>query len=577
MDKQSRTISLTIKAKLLLVTILSVAVLIGLSVFSLTQSRQLAQLQNTGHGRAEDARIATNARHGLNALYSIAADMIINGYSADLQTRFETTEALVGDELAQISAKVDTAVETDLITEAVTFHGQFGKIVKTDMIPGLKDGTLDQAAIREIDGELDTAKNAYQDLLVKLADSFQAESIEADEEYDTVNRQGMQISAAVSATVSLILLVLMLLILRSILQPLKALTGFIDRQAGLDFRGSREGKGSGLFARTDEIGRMSKALAAMEESVGQFIVRTSDAAEQVAASSEQLTATAQQTATSTEEVSKTIESIAGGATDQAKDTEQAASGMMALEALLAEEARCVRDLNLSAEEIEHRKDEGYGILKTLIQKTAQGSEAASAIRVIIAGNNESASRIQSASAMIENIASQTNLLALNAAIEAARAGEAGRGFAVVAEEIRKLAEQSNSFTSEIKKVIDELIRRSQNAVTGIADVISVVEAQTESVRQTEERFGAIAVSVDKVKVAVRNLTVSSSAMEAKKNAVLDLMNNLSAVAEENAAATQQASASIEEQSASIEEIAASSESLAQVSVELRQLLQKFSV
>jgi methyl-accepting chemotaxis protein len=63
---------------------------------------------------------------------------------------------------------------------------------------------------------------------------------------------------------------------------------------------------------------------------------------------------------------------------------------------------------------------------------------------------------------INQISKQTNLLALNAAIEAARAGEAGKGFAVVAKEVRNLSDQTKISSIEIKRIIEEVQKKTSN-------------------------------------------------------------------------------------------------------------------
>lgn len=329
--------------------------------------------------------------------------------------------------------------------------------------------------------------------------------------------------------------------------------------------------------RSDELGVLADAFQSVTDNLRGFVASISDASQQVASSSEELTATSQQAATSAEEVAKTIEEMAKGAGDQARDTEISAEKINEMGKLIAEEEQQREVLNEAAEQVSKLKDEGFLAIKDLVKKTEASNESSAQIYQVVVDTSESARKIENASQMIRSIAEQTNLLALNAAIEAARAGEAGRGFAVVADEIRKLAEDSNRFTKEIEGIVVELIDKTNSAVSTMQSVASMVEEQGKVVDWTKNKFEGIAGAVEKTKEAIGVLNNTGKIMYKKKDEIIDVIQNLSALAEENAAGTEEASASVEEQTSAMMQIAESSEELAKLAEEMQNSISKFRI
>lgn len=363
----------------------------------------------------------------------------------------------------------------------------------------------------------------------------------------------------------------------AISKPITSLTEVIEKQARFDFRIKDQAKVSKYLTRKDEIGKITTALNSMGASIRDFISNVKSASEQVALSSQELNSITNQSSTTAEEVAQTISEIARGAMDQAESTADGARRLVELGDLIDDDKAQINELNKASENVSLLVDEGLSIVKALNENSKANSDASKKVYETILKTDKSSDKIGEASNLIASIADQTNLLALNAAIEAARAGEYGRGFAVVADEIRKLAEQSMASTKDIDMMINELRNDVKTAVQNMEVAEAITVKQEQRVAETYNKYEQIAHSMKLSEQAVAALNQTSKQMEVKKVQVQDILQTLSAVAEENAASTEQTSAAMQEQTSGIEHIASSSDTLSITAVELMDILKKFLV
>jgi len=280
------------------------------------------------------------------------------------------------------------------------------------------------------------------------------------------------------------LLVLTLIVLMGmyigsrIATPLKRAANVLDAMADGDLT-SEIVSGS-----RDETGRLLTAMQSMRIKISHVVSDCMAAADNVAASSQELSATTQQ--------------LSHGATMQAASAEEISSSMEQM-----------------TSSIRKNSENSGQTEKIAVKSAADAREGGQAVTETVAAMKEIASKIS----VIEDIARQTNLLALNAAIEAARAGEHGKGFAVVASEVRKLAERSQNAAGEISKLSIHNVMIAETAgdmldkmVPDIQKTSELVQEISASSKEQDTGAGQISKAIQQLDSVIQQNASSSEEM-----------------------------------------------------------------
>ena len=514
----------------------------------------------------------------------LEADIIINATSLQgvyirsyiLEPNDKTLQNLENQEkiIAEKTAALEKIVTTpELIEQLQNLKDSEDKFIKAaQKVVDTYDPENIQTSIDLLDTEIRPANEAIQLAANTIVDYQKSLLDQTSQEASEITHFSSTIILVITIFTGILAVIIAVLITRVITVPVNKLA----TAAKIIAEGDLSQEDIQVKAK-DEIATLALSFNRMKANLHLLVGNVSKNVSSTTVAAEQLAASTDQVAISSNDVAHRVEITSEGANQAAITGQESVKAMDETAHGVQRIAEAAQNLNGKALDTQTIAQEGEKTLQTVEKQMEVIQDSSYETSKRIEQLSLQSSEIGEIIKVITDITEQTNLLALNAAIEAARAGEHGKGFAVVADEVRKLAEQSKESASKIVGLTTSIQQETKEVEKAVNVTVQNVEEGVTFIQNAQVSFDQIMSAIQDITTQIENVSASTQEISASTEEVAASISEMASASTTAAKQSEMIAASIEEQTATIQEINAVAKSLSYEAMKIQEEIEKFTI
>lgn len=332
-----------------------------------------------------------------------------------------------------------------------------------------------------------------------------------------------------------------------------------------------------LLKRSDEIGELANGLLEMQNTISSVLSDVNNMSYNIRAHAKTLDSNSTDMSAHSERIVTVTQEISASTTTQANNLIHIDDIVNDLAHNIENMSSALMNVNTTSQEIGELSTHSTHQMETVTHSMELFNNKFKEFTVQISKFEKRIQKVDAIATTIESISKQTNLLALNAAIEAARAGDVGKGFSVVAEEIRSLAEQTQTSTQTISNIVGDLSAASKQLAVDTNIISEDLSTQLTNINSNMEAFSSIVTSINDIIPQIQEVSATTQDVNSQKSIIVENIDHISSIAQNISAACEEVASTTEETNSVIEEVNASSVDLNQITHQLKKQVKTFKL